>query len=221
MGADNAMTRPAEIEVAARVVQWLQDHDWEVYQEVQINSYGAVADIVATFNNLTWVIEVKTGLNIAVIAQAVHWTRYAHYVSVAIPSGHYHSFFDDILKWKGIGLILNLWESIRPRLNRKAYSDKLRRSLCNEHKTFAPAGNADGRRFTPYQNTCLQVAREVVAMPGITVKELIGRIDHHYGSISTARSCILRWAEAGYIKGVRVERDGSFIRFYPVQEIML
>jgi len=39
-----------ETELVKGVIAWLQDMKWDVYQEVQVFSYGAIADIVGLFN---------------------------------------------------------------------------------------------------------------------------------------------------------------------------
>jgi hypothetical protein len=85
-----------------------------------------------------------------------------------------------------------------------------------EQQTWAPAGNSDGARFTPFKGTCADLLRAVHEKPGLTLKELIdGGLKHHYYRDSTARSCIAHWVQQGAIPGVRAERDGRLLRLYP------
>src|SRR6476646_10663174 len=73
----------SEAELASGVVQWLTQNGWDVYQEVQFR--GSVADIVAVFGKLVWIIECKQAFTLDVLCQAGEWLPYAHYVSVAVP----------------------------------------------------------------------------------------------------------------------------------------
>jgi len=225
------MNWTSEEQLAAAVVAWLQDLKWTVYQEVQVARGDPIADIVAVQGRLVWVVECKTTLSIALMAQAAKWRIYAHYVSVAVPipvrrpggrrirPNRGRAFAENILRDHGIGLIDithgEPFETIPPQLNRKPWVKQLRESLNERHLSYAPAGNAEGRRWTPFQETCDQIRREVRNTPGITLKELMGRITHHYSSSATARSCIAKWVQAGVIRGVRCERDGRIIRLYP------
>jgi hypothetical protein len=45
------------------------------------------------------------------------------------------------------------------------------------------------------------------------MKELIDNVAMHYGSTSTARSCIKMWAEAGKIPGVTVKKEAGKLCF--------
>lgn len=204
--------------MAAVVISWLQEMKWEVYQEVQIHRYSSVCDIVAIQNGLSWFIECKTSLGIAVMEQAYRWKYMANYTSVAtsvIPS----HFCETILRNSGIGALtcskhkeINEW--VRPKLNRKA--DKTIFSLLTEdHKTFAKSGNSNGQHWSPFKKTCQDILLAVKENPGINLKQLIDEVDTHYASTSTARSCIAKWGEKGSIPGVILRREGRNVKFYP------
>ena len=70
--------------LAELVVNWLESQKWDVYQEVQIETYGKIADIVAVLGNLVWIIECKKSLSLSVMEQAYRWRRYANFTSVAV-----------------------------------------------------------------------------------------------------------------------------------------
>jgi hypothetical protein len=151
----------SETDLARQVVLWLQDQNWEVYQEVDM---GGVADIVAVQGPLTWVIECKLSMGIALMEQAAGWIGQANYVSVAIPYVRHNVFCRRVLKWLGIGILevaadtsyrtdqhgSAVKEETRPRLSRKV-KGKLRAALCEAHKTYAEAGNNQGRRWSPFK----------------------------------------------------------------------
>lgn len=70
----------SETDLAEKVVEWLQAQQWEVFQEVQLDSFGRIADIVAVSGPLLWVIECKTSQSFAVFEQAFQWKMYANYI---------------------------------------------------------------------------------------------------------------------------------------------
>lgn len=213
-----------ETELAQKVVEWLTSQHWDVYQEVQIST--SVADIVAVQGQLIWIIECKSSLSLSLIGQAHEWIRKAHFVSVAIPRGKSYLTKSryvarNIMRHYGIGMIEvpNLIADIRehsvpPRLNRKARVKTVKDSLCPEHKHWAPAGSQCGY-YTPFKATCKHIVRIVKKNPGILLKDLIDKSKHHYLSDTTARACISKYARKGIINGIRCEKSGKLLRFYP------
>lgn len=209
----------SEIELAAQVVTWLVDLKYEVYQEVQFELYGRVADIVAVQGNILWVIEAKKSMTFKVIEQAEYWKSFAHYSAVAVPSSR-RKLAPRVCEWLGIGVLevgCNVFETVPPRLNRNALTHYLRDCLSPELKTYAMAGSQSGH-WTPFKSTCDNIREKVNKKPGITMKELMDGLNHHYASSASARSAIGRWAAEGIIQGVRVERDGRYLKFYPELE---
>lgn len=225
-----------ETDLAEPVIAYLEDMKWEVYQEVEPKRYGDVADIVAVQNGRVWVIELKKTLSLEVIAQADEWRPVAHYVSIATPVSYRRRITkgarlaEHILCWKGIGWF-KVAEPIKgwyesefarqkrvPSLNRKALAYKILDSLCEEQKTFAKAGNAEGKRWTPFQNTCKQVLATVAHSPGICMKDLVDAISHHYASDAGARANLSQWIQAGVVKGVEARKEGRYLRIYPEGE---
>ena len=221
-----------ETELAKGVIAWLQDMKWDVYQEVQVFSYGAIADIVGLFDGRTWVIEVKTTLSLKVMEQAYHWKPFSNLVSVAVPRGRRGSieFPWKVLESFGIGLIrvvessdwvnhasVPVWEIVelvRPQVNRRP-GKYLKDSLSEAHKTFAEAGNANKLRWSPFQQTCLDVRKFVEKNPGAGLKQIIDNVKTHYQSVQSAKSCIAKYIQMDVLKGVRSEKDGKKLRFYP------
>lgn len=204
------MEKMTEADFASCIVDHLTDLKWDVYQEVQVKHGSGVADVVARQGPLVWVIETKTKMGLAVMEQAARWTPYAHLVSVAVPKCH-NRFAKDILNRFGIGLLVgnknNIREAERPYLNRKAHVRAIMDSLSDRQKTYARAGNAEGRRWTPFQNTCEHLEQLVRKRPGLMLKEAIAEIRHHYASPSTAIHCLRQWIQAGIVKGIKIE-DG-------------
>ena len=56
--------------------------------------------------------------------------------------------------------------------------------------------------------------------PGINLKSLIEKVDHHYASASFSRASLRYWAEARKTKGIRMGKDWKLARFYPLKEVV-
>lgn len=225
----------SEEDFAATLVEWLKDLKWEVYQEVTTGRGDSRADIVAVQGRLVWVIETKLSFSLELLWQARSWQTFAHYVSVAVPTGTRGSkgarMMDYFCRQMGVGLLVghmnggykeaaagSFDEQVKPRLDRTAIVSYIRERLTERHKTFARAGNSHGLYYTPFKATCERVAAAVKKTPGITMKELIGSIETHYHTTSTARSSLAKWIEKGIVEGVRLKRDGRALKLYPTNE---
>lgn len=219
---------PTESALAAVVVKWLVTQGWEVYQEVDA---GGVCDIVGVRGPVLWAIETKLQFGSAVLEQASNWLGSAHLVSVATPfSRSRRGPLVDWCDWKGVGWLIvtpEVWsgvgraieERLQPALRRKI-GNRLRKALREEQKTECAAGGAGGGHFTAFRGTCREVAKAVREKPGITIKELVDGITHHYASKSSARSSLVYWIERGKVAGVRVDREGKALRLYPAEAML-
>ena len=91
---------------------------------------------------------------------------------------------------------------------------KLRGVLCAEHKTFALAGNADGKHWSAFKATCQSLVRFVRKNQGCSLKQVVSSIDHHYSSDSSARGSLLHWISKGKVDGLVVDTTRRPFRFY-------
>lgn len=218
-----------EEEIAALVVTWLEVLGADVYQEVECGS--GVADIVARVGPELWVIETKTNFSLALLIQAMDRRRDAHRVFIAGPYSRHINDVEMLCRELGVGLL----EVRSPRIdfvdNNNQYSMPAVRERCEsrrwnskpvalatrlrpEHKTHAKAGTAGGGRWTPFRDTCAQLARRVKAEPGISLKAAIDGIAHHYSSAKNARRSLVVWIELGKVDGVQLVRtsDGTHLQ---------
>jgi len=211
---------PKEEKLAARVVSWLKAQHWDVYQEVQKVRYGPVADIVGSMGDLRWVVECKTTLSLALLEQALMWERQAHFISIAIPHSRSASrgraaarrFCDQ----NGIGMLAvsscDIKVYTRPAMRRYAESWQLHEA----QKTYAPAGTASGRHWTPFAETCDQLRALLRINPGLPLSDALAKIQHHYASESTARATISHYLRKrhGVVKGIVCRREGRYLKLY-------
>lgn len=211
--------KPPEAALAAVVVRWLESQDADVYQEVAV--LGGIADIVAKVGAEIWIVETKNAFSLALIAQGIDRRRHAHRVYIAAPHTKSLHEVEMLCRELGIGcLVVSTPSTYEPEGRVQMRCDSRRWNtrpvaiagkLRPEHKTAAPAGVANGAgRWTPYRDTCRQLAHVVAVEPGITLKDAVERITHHYASRHSARASLVRWIEAGKVNGVRLERrDGK------------
>lgn len=225
----NYELKMTEIELAKKLILWLQDQQWDIYQEVSLGYGQPTADIVALRNGMTWVIETKMNISLALMEQAHKYIWLSNYVSIAIPANPYwksglrkrqkgQNFADLILQHFGIGKLTvgenDIREIVAPRLRRVHQILNIKSYLVSMQKTHAPAGNAEKRKWTPFQETVNNIIDYVRLHPGATLKEVINSIDHHYASSVTAKTYIAQWIHKGIIKNLEIEKKGKLNRLY-------
>lgn len=155
--------RISETDLAKRVIQWLVEQHWDVYQEVEFRNQSGVADIVAVRDGRLWIIECKTSLTWSVLEQAEKW--HAHFRSVAVPDSNGRGrttalkVARDYLKVGVIEVGDYVYSSSAPLMREFHKSSKYMISqLKPEHKTFCEAGSNNGH-YTPYRATMDQVKK--------------------------------------------------------------
>lgn len=191
--------------MATRVVAWLREQQWDVFQEVQTPS-GA-ADIVAVQHKRVWVIEAKMRLSFEVLVQAERHIGHAHWVSVAVPTAHtaLAARFCRLLR---VGLIqvsgCGVFEKEDAPLHRGRV-DKLLAKIEPEHRDHCAAGTPGGGGWSPFKRTCRDVLAYVREHPGCTLKEMVAGIKHHYATPSRARASLHAWIASRVVPGVCFE----------------
>jgi len=216
-----------EVDIAALIISWLEEQEWETYKEVQISSYGRRADIVGVKGKLIWVVETKTTLTFEVIAQALGWKGYAHFISIGIPElttkrSNGRMLAERFIGDCGLGILTvgkNWVNTKSPNLHRDTFMiDHMRDSLHPKCKESV-AGNAHGHYHTPWRETCERLAKVVSANPGITMTEAVKMLKHHhYCSDATAISSLHQWLRLGKIKGIKRRKEGKQLKLYPDHE---
>lgn len=125
---NKAKEKITEARLAAALIAVITQDGWDCYSEVQVESYGHRADVVAVKNGIVWVFECKLTANMDVLGQALRWVGRAHFVSICTPYGGINDpwsnrgkFIVDWIKGHGIG-----WLPIDVEPVEKAISDPRR-----------------------------------------------------------------------------------------------
>jgi len=216
------MNKRTESDIGARVVAYMRDLGWDVWQEVKPNRHDDHrVDAVGRRGRLIWAVEIKTSLSFRVVEQAHGWIGSANYVSVAAPRPS-SDFAIKVCTDYGIGVLCAGWtghviESVAPKLLRKR-TETLARCLTDERRIMGEAGSAGGEYWTPFRKTCRTVCDAVRARPGSTLREIIATVATHYSTPGTARSSMAKLIERGVVAGVRSEIGSDRkLRLYPAE----
>lgn len=210
----------SESDLAKKIIAWLEGNGWDCYQEVFVGNGYPRPDIVARRGAAIHIIECKLSASLALLDQAYHWRDQANYISVATPLRCGSVSFRVFCQTFGIGKIVCHvdWEQLEcsydlyPTFRRgKPFGYKWADLLNPRQKTYADAGNADGKFFSPFKNTVEQLEKIAIEKPGIRLSEAIKEIEHHYSADTTARSCIYQWIKNGVIKTVRIENGRLYM----------
>lgn len=208
-----------ETELAKTVVTWLQEQNWDVYQEVQFSRSGGVADIVAVRHGILWIIECKMSYGFAVLQQASRWV--AHYRSVAVPLSKSKGRDYRVARlYYRVGVLeVSQWgvheKEMAPQMYRKNKLIAMYKSELTElHKTFAPAGSQSGHHLTPYKQTMMQVRRFIERNQGCTVKVLYEHLGFmHYASKRSFTGNLVKALEA-FESWCRIDKSAKPYRLY-------
>lgn len=214
-----------ETELATKISAWLRSQHWSTYHEVCGRGGSARADIVAVFRPRLWVIECKLTLGLSVLAQADHWRRYAHMVSVAVPSSGRRSQARDFAKIiageRGIGIITidehgTIRDPVTPRLNRRPSLPGVLAKMLHEDQCHVVPGQRGGDYSTPFRRTCRLLSRTIRShgKDGRMFAAVAMRVTaHHYGSDAAARSTLVSLADQGIVPGIQTVREGRRVYF--------
>jgi hypothetical protein len=207
-----------ETELAAPVVEHFRELG-VVFPEVACWAYGDRADLVVLRDDASLdVIECKTRPTEKLLRQARSWIPYAERVWAAyepprrgVPTQHWR------VRFAGFGLgVLHVVagtvtvavEAATREASSYFHRERLVRSLSPLHELYGEAGNAEGRYLTVFRATCDNLRECVAAVPGLTMKDAVGRISHHYTSDKVARASLLKWVRIGKVDGLEARDEG-------------
>ena len=201
----------SEADIAAEVVKFYETTaNGDVYQEVQVETYGERADIVHKDpGGALTVIETKLALSWDLLDQGKAWKPFANAVIVAVPQARHTRArllaFDICDRFLGLGVIEVGDRGVHVRKQPRALErldESLFLALREGHKTHAKAGEPAGGQFTPFRATLDALKAFVEANPGCTIQEAVAGITHHYRGPKVAASVLLREIRHGRVPGV-------------------
>lgn len=219
--------------LASRVVDWLRGQHWDVWQEVSAPWAGQypVADIMARNGKTIWAVECKMSRSLALLDQAIWWSAFVDFVSVAVPviklrpGCHPRATpaWNHIIHDYGIGeLVVDKHGNVSSEIAPNKHRNKGRPSLEQFHtlldampQNYGTAGAKETPRWSPFAETRDRLMRIVAEKPGISFRDALADLQHHYSSDATARSSLLKWIRVGSIK-LRIQYEGRRILLYPI-----
>lgn len=183
-----------EEELAKHFIEWFNE-GYDVYEEVPAHG---VIDFVATDGHIQIGCEVKTSFNLKVMEQAWRKKPLFHYTYICVPRKRDYYFRELVMRQYGIGVLVcdtlnSINELVKPTLNRKARGVTLKKYM----KESTAGSQFD--RVTAFGNTVRQIERYVKRQGPAHIKDVLKNIDHHYGTVSSARSSIRKWIKDGVI----------------------
>ena len=104
---------------------------------------------------------------------------------------------------------------IQPLDSPKINTSSVRGNLVEDQKDWAPAGNARGDRWSPFQKTCRAIAEYVASHPGATLTDVLAAVPTHYKRSSIAQRALPIYLKKGVVKGVRGQLKGKIWYLYP------
>lgn len=244
-----AAVKETEAEIAGRLMEYLQQWGFDCYPEVAPWGGGAKrCDIVAVREPIVMAVEVKTRMSSVLLMQAKSWIGLADYVVAASPATPAFSdpVYQHFAKYHGIGMLaipgqfdypggtylprehsrwwlhhispfLDRGWNIPPRKQRRRRGKSLKDHLHEDMKRYNPGTPAGFS--SPWKRTMDQCVALIHKTPGLSVRELVAKVEHHYKRDSTARSSIPAWLQRDPRVEVRHEpvNERSGFRFYPTE----
>jgi hypothetical protein len=219
-----------EVEVAEAIEAYFHERHFETYPEVDMG--GPRADIVAVFGPMLIWVETKTSLRLSLLGQALRATRLgANQVYVAVPKGkcsEARNYALESARHMGIGVLevqrQNWSKEIpysvklvsRPRWIRNKRMHPKLRDACVPETRRVKAGSASGGHWTAFRGTMKAALDLVKETPGMTTKQLLSKLEHHYASDRSAAGCFHQYAQSGLIGkyGLRMEKHGRQYHWY-------
>ncbi len=204
-----------ETELARKVIAWLEEKGWDVYQEVQIRELGPIADIVAIKDGKVWAIECKTAYGSGVLGQADRW--YTDFKSVAVPfrgRGYAKGRKDvGIIAVYGNGEVSIAVDA--PEMEWHHESKVFINTVTDRHKTFCVAGSPGGGHLTAYKLTMEKVENFVSENPGCTARQIVDELGKmHYASEAGARGSLSTSMQTHEFEFYEVDTSVRPARYY-------
>lgn len=221
-----------EKELAKVVVDHLKDNGWTIYPEINDIDIVATKPDAGAVNGLRIIgIECKKHFNLTVLAQAESRKRYVDEVYIAVTKGwkDNESFGCKIAKQFNIGVYFVdkykayciATNSYKPTYNihlqvpgiyfpRK--SQIIDKMLDPKAIDFAEAGQQAGKHWSVFQKTVGLLTDYVRDNPGVSLKDAIENIKHHYSNKTSAHSSLTKMFKRKVIETIVIKDKLLYIK---------
>ena len=196
-----------------------------VFPEVTCRTSGDRADLIVLRADASLdVVEVKARPCERLERQARGWIDSVERVWVAYEPPRRGAVTQRWLaRFKGLGVgvlhviagTVTVTAEAREREAHPFFRTRIVATLSPLHEHYAEAGNADSHYLTAFRLTCDRLRVVAEARPGLTMRDAVESIQHHYTSDKVARSALLGWVRAGKVAGIRAEVEAGKARLYP------
>jgi len=215
----------SETDIAEPAMEWLSEQGFDCYPECSVLG-ASRPDIFGIRGAETVIVEAKTSCSLALLGQAVNWIGRVNRVYIAVPPSR-NVVASDYCHTKGIGWLDvyrlghgygkggGVEERFPARFFRRAgiSASWIRKKLHEGMKEYKPGSTAMDGYWSPWRHTMNQAVCFISNNPGASVAKVVGAIQHHYRSPSTAKGCLLQWLERD--ERVQVVRQGRAVLLYP------
>jgi hypothetical protein len=210
-----------ENEMYKYVKELLEGIGYDVYAEVEVNSWGGSgrADVIGYQKPAVCIVEMKTSLSMELIEQAYKWKRFGHYIYIAIPKRKKQipTFVCNMLSSMGIGIIEvgdRVWGTrivLKAKFNRPYKNTKWDDVLKPEHQTWLEGGSSGGGYVTNYKLTIDRVKRYLKMKRGwVSMNELLDHCETHYSNPKNSLAKALREFESNWCETKVINRRVHF-----------
>jgi len=200
-----------EADLAPLVVQFLEQQENEIFQEVRMGGMGSpIVDIIGMKGPLLHGIELKKNLSMTVIRQAVRNRRYVHCSSVAI-SARRHPVFNHVIRSDDREFAIQVCrdykvgvfevfmqddniDQVVPPVIQRGHHKYIKKTILplitDNHRltsNYSNAGTKGGGYFTPYKEMIEIVKKYIEAHPGCEIGQIISHLieEHHQSRLTT------------------------------------
>lgn len=202
-------TKLTEEALAEKFIGFFGDNA-DVYPEVPMR--GGICDFVVKAPPVFIAVEVKTSMNMDVLAQAVDKIGYANYIYVAVPHGKGRGFVETVCKSYGIGILYynhnadEITERLRPKLFRKIVKPELQDWMKQS------IAGSQSVRMTAFKHFINELYKHLTQRNGATYQELHEMFEQpYYKKLTSFKSNIYQYVNRGVIKHIEIDKGKLFL----------
>lgn len=195
-----------ETDFAAKVIEYFNDEQHEVYPEVPC---AGIIDIVVKSGPVIIAVECKLNFGFDVIQQAFKNRNYAHYSYIAVPKDR-QGFPKKICQDYGIGILSfyrdeHVVETLKPKLNRKIIKPKL-----HDWMKLSTAGSQNDRMtsWKYWKDDVIRILTRRGSL-GLEPKQLFETGYRHYAKVEYMKRNLITYIKSGLVANAEF-RDGKF-----------